>query len=143
MESSLKGGGDSSVVRAPATEKPGALLTQVRVPNAGWDFSPRVNFQCGLSQSQLPVQTVSQSQLPVQTVSQSQLPVQTVSQSQLPVQTVSQSQLPVQTVSQSQLPVQTVLRCACSPRVRSRAPTYVRKLEIPIACLDTGKYYTH
>ena len=111
--SQSKGGGDSSVVRAPATEKPGALLTQVRVPNAGWDFSPRVNFQCGLSQSQLPVQTVSQ------------------------------SQLPVQTVSQSQLPVQTVLRCACSPRVRSRAPTYVRKLEIPIACLDTGKYYTH
>ena len=48
MESSHKGGGDSSFVREPATEKPGEILTQVRVPNAGWDFSPRVNFQCRL-----------------------------------------------------------------------------------------------
>ena len=31
------------------TEKPGAILTWVRVPGAARDFSPRVNFQCRLS----------------------------------------------------------------------------------------------
>ena len=31
------------------TEKPGAILTRVRVPDASRDFSPRVNFQCRLS----------------------------------------------------------------------------------------------
>ena len=28
------------------TEKPGIILTRVRVPDAARDFSPRVNFQC-------------------------------------------------------------------------------------------------
>ena len=28
------------------TEKPGAILMQVRVPGVARDFSPRVNFQC-------------------------------------------------------------------------------------------------
>ena len=32
-----------------ATQKPGTKLTQVRVPAAASDFSPRVNFQCKLS----------------------------------------------------------------------------------------------
>ena len=31
------------------TEKPGAILTRVRVPGAARDFSPRVKFQCRLS----------------------------------------------------------------------------------------------
>ena len=31
------------------TEKPGAMMTRVRVPGAARDFSPRVNFQCRLS----------------------------------------------------------------------------------------------
>ena len=31
------------------TEMPGIILTRVRVPGAARDFSPRVNFQCGLS----------------------------------------------------------------------------------------------
>ena len=31
------------------TEKPGAILTRVRVLGAANDFSPRVNFQCILS----------------------------------------------------------------------------------------------
>ena len=31
------------------TEKPPAILIQVRVPGAARDFSPRVNFQCLLS----------------------------------------------------------------------------------------------
>ena len=33
------------------TEKPGATLTQVRVPGAARDFSPSVNFQCRLTVS--------------------------------------------------------------------------------------------
>ena len=33
----------------PPTEKPGAILTRVRVPGAARDFSPRINFQCRLS----------------------------------------------------------------------------------------------
>ena len=33
------------------TEKPGAILTQVRVPGVARDFSPRVNFQRRLSYS--------------------------------------------------------------------------------------------
>ena len=31
------------------TENPGTILTQVRVPGAARAFSPRVNFQCRLS----------------------------------------------------------------------------------------------
>ena len=31
------------------TEKPGATLTRVGVPDAARDFPPRVNFQCRLS----------------------------------------------------------------------------------------------
>ena len=31
------------------TEKPGAILTRVRVPDAARDFSPRVSFQCRLT----------------------------------------------------------------------------------------------
>ena len=31
------------------TENPGAMLTRVQVPGAARDFSPRVNFLCGLS----------------------------------------------------------------------------------------------
>ena len=31
------------------TEKPGAILTRVRIPGAARDFSPRANFQCKLS----------------------------------------------------------------------------------------------
>ena len=39
--------GNSSLVQRP-TEKPGAILTRVRVPGAAVDFSPTVNFQCRL-----------------------------------------------------------------------------------------------
>ena len=33
------------------TEKPDAVLTQVRVPGVAKDFAPRVSFQCRLSYS--------------------------------------------------------------------------------------------
>ena len=42
------GVGITQLVQRP-TEKPGAILTQVRVPSAAGDFSPRVSFQCRLS----------------------------------------------------------------------------------------------
>ena len=40
----------AQLVECP-TEKPGAILTQVRVPGATRDFSPSVNFQCRLTVS--------------------------------------------------------------------------------------------
>ena len=42
---------DSRIARLAEqqTEKPGAILMQVRVPGAARDFSPRVDFQCRLS----------------------------------------------------------------------------------------------
>ena len=40
--------GITQLVKHP-TEKPGAILTRVRVPGAAKDFSPRVNFLCRLS----------------------------------------------------------------------------------------------
>ena len=36
------------MVERPA-EKPGAILTRVRIPGAARDLSPRVSFQCKLS----------------------------------------------------------------------------------------------
>ena len=41
--------GIAQLVGPRPTEKPGVLLTRVRVPGAARDFSPRVNFQCRLS----------------------------------------------------------------------------------------------
>ena len=39
----------STQLRERPTKKPGTTLTQVRVPGAPKDFSPRVNLQCRLS----------------------------------------------------------------------------------------------
>ena len=41
------GAGIVQLIERP-TEKPGAILTRVRVPGAARDFSLRVNFQCTL-----------------------------------------------------------------------------------------------
>ena len=41
--------GIAQLVGPRPTEKPGVLLTRVRVPGAARDFSPRVSFQCRLS----------------------------------------------------------------------------------------------
>ena len=43
-----KGAGIAQLAERP-TEKPGAILTRVRVPGAARDLSPRVNFYCRLS----------------------------------------------------------------------------------------------
>ena len=47
MTSALRTGIDQLGERP--TEKPGAILTRVRVPGEARDFSPRINFQCKLS----------------------------------------------------------------------------------------------
>ena len=44
----ITGPGTALLVEHP-TEKPGAILTRVRVPGAAKDFPPRVNFQCILT----------------------------------------------------------------------------------------------
>ena len=43
-----RGAGVAQLVESP-TEKPGAILTRIRVPGAARDSSPRVSFQCRLS----------------------------------------------------------------------------------------------
>ena len=60
--------GQTQVIKAPGdslaqwvqrpTEKPGAILTRVRVPGGARDFSPRVNFLCRLSQCPFSTATV-------------------------------------------------------------------------------------
>ena len=44
----FRGAGTTQLIERPA-EKPGAVLTRVRVLSAARDFSPRVSFKCRLS----------------------------------------------------------------------------------------------